>query len=637
MREQLRAWLGTSYSPGLARLHRPHWLIMAALFVAGIALAVFKCRGSFYFYGYEFSHHALLILDGRGLGAYLNEPPLYALAMVPLVAAGCGGPMAGVVISLIAFGVSCALCFLLTWRIGRSWSAAVAASLVFLFLPLHLEFAAALNQESLYILSILVAFLAWDWWLGRVVCRQPATLRETFGVALCATVPVWIRYAGVSILGLAVALCILTATLWPERRRQALAIAALSFALFGVLLLRNHIYGGNLSGHPLGIKPPENLFTASVKVLYLTGLSWVSPVALSAYWWWKILMASVIALLLLFLAWSLRRQPRALLALSFALTQFTVIVVASSITRIDELNPRFVLPSFGFIAIALGVSWSRPAAGSDAQFWKWRTLVLGVLLYLGLQAAATVISSFHWSYLYPVRDYPKLMEIGVKFALAGMLLIFAPGIVSLFQRRSAGENGKSEGGRWLQPKDFLVPARRDGLALAAGVALICFVILPSAAATMRLPRGDSNRWSPDTIAWIRSHLPPGTTVLANRPGLQLPAVSLDYPVHLIPFINPENGDYDLAYGARQWNRADFLRFAVEHEIGCVVFFLGNHRVDPLLGYASYGEYIPRLLAPSPLPEVARVVQTADGTIVDLASAEELGEILQGLSSENPGL
>ena len=333
----------------------------------------------------------------------------------------------------------------------------VAASLVFMFLSLHLEFAAALNQESLYIASCLAALLALDRWLGAIVSGQRATWRETVLLALFVAAPFWVRYAGVSIFGIGWVLCAGIAMLWPERRRQALAVAALTCVILGVLFFRNQAYGGTISGHPLGITPAENLFTASVKILYLTGLSWVQPVGLAVYGWWKVAMACGIALLLLLLAWSLRRQPRALLALAFGLSQFAVIAIASSVTRIDELNPRFVLPAFVFLAIALGVFWSRQSSGSSCDSLDWQPLILGLLLFLCLQMAAKVISSFHWSDLRPVPDYPRLagtrIAAGTDWHLAGS----APAIAGLFRRRSSTDGPhaqSSERWRWLRPADF---------------------------------------------------------------------------------------------------------------------------------------------------------------------------------------
>ncbi len=637
MREQLRASLTAGYPAEDPPRNRLLGLIMAALAVSAIALAIFKCRGLFHFRAYEFSHQAILFLKGGGFSSYLNEPPLYPMTMAPLVAAGLNGPVAGVVISLLAFGASSALCFWLTWRIGRSVRAALAASLIFMFLSLHLEFAAALNQESLYIVSCLAALLALDRWLGAIVSGHRATLGETVLLVLFVAAPFWVRYAGISIAGIGLVVCAGVAVLWPERRRQALTVAALSCVIAGVLFFRNQVYGGTVSGHPLGITPAENLFTASVKILYLTGLSWVQPVGLAVYGWWKVAMAFGIALLLLLLAWSLRSQPRALLALAFGLSQFAVIAIASSVTRIDELNPRFVLPAFGFLAIALGVFWSRQPSGSSCDSLDWQPLILGLLLFLCLQLAAKVISSFHWSDLRPVPDYPRIAGIGLRLGLIGALLVAAPSISGLFRRRSSTDGLRTQSidrWRWLRPADFFNGARLQLLARAATVALACFVIVPSVASAMHPPRGDSGHWSPATIAWIRAHLPAGSAVLVNRHGMQLAAVTLDYRIHQVPFINPENGDYDRAYGARQWTRAELLRFAVDHEIRCLIFFLGSDRVDPLLGYGSYGDHVPRLLEGN-APEVADVVQTSDGTVVNLVPVEKLREIAGSLPDAAP--
>ncbi len=533
------------------------------------------------------------------------------------------------------------LCYLATLRCGGNARAAIASALIFIFLSMNLLFASTLSPEMVFIAGCLAAFLAMDHCAARIVRDERAGWFQALSTGVLCVLPFWIRYAGAAVVALELAMFCLLFVMFPRGRRViGITVATMSLCV-GLLLLRNHLCGAGLSGHPIGIQPGENLFTASVKVLFFIACGWIPRMAIAIFWIWKVFGAALVLALLGVVAWGLRSCPRGLLALTFGLVQLAMVVLASSITRIDELNERFVIPSYAFLAISLGVLWGR----RESLFFgrrptDVRPALLGALFFLVTWLASSAPPMIHREDLVSFASLPKLALISLLPASALVLAWYAPTLARRFGSvLSAWAEPAFANWRRLTPSDFGNNARRSVLLMAAGAMLVCWVIVPTVGALINgnagVMRAASNRWSPKTIAYIRSRVPAGSAILANGAGWQLMAATLDYRVQLIPFINPENGDYDKAYGAVHWDREAALRSMLKNGFSHVVFFQGADGIDPLLTYHSYGDYVPLLLRPG-LPEVEEIVQQPDGIVVRLVPPDRLRQILKGLSEGKEG-
>jgi hypothetical protein len=134
-------------------------------------------------------------------------------------------------------------------------------------------------------------------------------------------------------------------------------------------------------------------------------------------------------------------------------------------------------------------------------------------------------------------------------------------------------------------------------------------------------------WSPETIRYIKTQIPGGTTIAVSRYGGQLGADTLSYRVRGIPFADPPNDGYTAAYGIEPWTRLRALLAFIENDVSYVVFFLGTSGHEPFLEHGWYGAYVGSLPIAS-LPEIAEVKRLADGIVISLLPRDRLTELFE---------
>jgi hypothetical protein len=134
-------------------------------------------------------------------------------------------------------------------------------------------------------------------------------------------------------------------------------------------------------------------------------------------------------------------------------------------------------------------------------------------------------------------------------------------------------------------------------------------------------------WSPETVRYIKTQIPGGTTIAVSRYGGQLWADTLSYRVHGIPFADPPNDGYTAAYGIEPWTRLRALLAFIENDVSYVVFFLGKAGHEPFVEHGWYGGYVGSLPIAS-LPEIVEVKRLADGIVISLLPRDRLTELLR---------
>jgi 4-amino-4-deoxy-L-arabinose transferase-like glycosyltransferase len=483
---------------------------------------------------------------------------------------------AGAAISLVSFGLTVAFAYVLAARLTGRRRAGLIAGFFALLVPPSLDYAHFVSSDPFFVAATLGVFVVVDRWLDTLARPgAPAHPGVAVLVGVLLALPFWIRYIGLTVPVFFAPLLALFWWRWPRRRPALLLAGATAALLCAALVCRNLYYGAGAAGHPLGVTPGETFSSAFVKCLYMTGRDWVYVLGRFNYWPWEKFVAALVLLAWLYAVATGRRDPRAMLPALWPMFYLIALSVAASITRIDELNPRFLMPAY-------------PVGRSAA--------VAGAGLLVAVAGIGWSLERINWHELRPVPRWgivlPALAVLAAGVGVAGLVYV----------RRAAAE-------------------RRA----AHGVLLALLVAVP---ALGRVAFGvrETTTWSPVTLAYVVAQVPKGAVLAVNRSGFQLNAVTLDYAVTLIPFINRENGSYDEAYGAVPWTRPAALRWFIDHHAQYVVFFYGAAGADPLIANNAYGRYPPLLLTGS-LPEVAGVVRLADGAVVTLQPATRLRAVL----------
>ena len=117
-------------------------------------------------------------------------------------------------------------------------------------------------------------------------------------------------------------------------------------------------------------------------------------------------------------------------------------------------------------------------------------------------------------------------------------------------------------------------------------------------------------YSPNLLEHIRKNLKQDSVVLVNRFGDQIRAIRPDLEVHMIPFLDPNNGNYQQVYGVVHWDENQFRRLAQKLGFNQIIMFMGASNTDPFLNNGWYGDYMTSIINGS-----ERTFTSRDGFIV----------------------
>jgi len=117
--------------------------------------------------------------------------------------------------------------------------------------------------------------------------------------------------------------------------------------------------------------------------------------------------------------------------------------------------------------------------------------------------------------------------------------------------------------------------------------------------------------SPQTFAWVRAHIPPGSTIMSTQCGYQLIAETNDYYWLRIP---PADEYASSPKFLERWGEQDFLRVSQVTGAKWIVIPLGE-KGDPLAENPGYGPFVARLLqGQDSLERIKRMASFADGRV-----------------------
>jgi len=119
--------------------------------------------------------------------------------------------------------------------------------------------------------------------------------------------------------------------------------------------------------------------------------------------------------------------------------------------------------------------------------------------------------------------------------------------------------------------------------------------------------------SPDTIAWVKSHVPPGEVVFASQCGFQLLAESNEYYWLAIPPANKyaNSPDYDV-----RWMERDFVEIKNKTGARWIVLLMGESG-DPLGEEPGYGPFVSSLISGSETDQIRMRATYQDGIVYEI--------------------
>jgi len=352
-------------------------VIALLFFVGAVAFGVVAARGTVGAKGlsYDFAHHALLLARGRIADIppeHLNWPPGYPIAMAPLIWLGVVPLRAAWIVSLVAFGATVSITFLLGQRLSRT-AIGIAGALLLLLNADLLQWSAIPLSEMLCAASILSSLLAFDgllvrWSAGSEVSRGRAIWT---GVALAA--PVWVRYIGIVVPFLTSAYLVVLLAVSRRKPARALLVLISAILVVGMIPLRNILMGGHVSGHPVGVLPADTLWSAISETLRGIRTTWFFLAERLP----RTGVDVATGLLLIGIALWNTRRGRWSVASWLPVVYLCVLCWIASHTRIDKLNARFIVPIVPLVMLTalLGLydAMSRQRVG-----WLVRTVAAGV-------------------------------------------------------------------------------------------------------------------------------------------------------------------------------------------------------------------------------------------------------------------
>ncbi|WP_029431802.1 hypothetical protein [Blastococcus sp. URHD0036] len=295
------------------------------------------------------SGHGVVGLDGRPQSLY--APGLSWLLALPAhggFAVGAARALNLVCLAAVVLGLGWVLD-----RYVRRAVAVTAAGAAAVSAPL-LAVHGWLWSEPLYILlsAVLLALL------GRIAATGRAPARWVVAAGLVAAAATLVRYAGVSLLPVAVAVLLLRPVPWPQRIRAGILFGVAYAVPVGGWLLRNVA----LTGDPSGERVANALSVRDVLTGGVTTVArWLTPgdLSLDARLWSTALLVAGVAALAVAARRAGPADPRAAVlgvAAGAVVLSFAVLVAMTAGANVNVLGLRLLSPLVVPLVAALAVS-----------------------------------------------------------------------------------------------------------------------------------------------------------------------------------------------------------------------------------------------------------------------------------------
>lgn len=348
-----------------------------------LAVAVLASRGKPFLtpVSYEYAHQSLSIVAGEGLGGYHQWPPGYAILIAMLHLVGIGTLTAGWIISVASFCLSSLVLFWFTLRITSKLIAWFAYSL-FVFNPLCLLAANMVVSESVFILSLLLGMTAaCSLGLERLGSGNAnGNLRpKVYGLLL--GLPSLFRHIGIVFLLSCLAPVLSSIESRKHRWKEMTVVCALAGVPVMIVVLRNYFVAGSLFGHPITGEPGDSFFSALYASLRQIAAGVVLDKLSVPQLAQHVLVVSTGVGLVGIACYSYRVTRVFTLSL-VPILYIIVLSITASITRIDVISWRFIVPVLPFLFISLSACLGQLLVRCRRQLLLWRATAAAATLFI---------------------------------------------------------------------------------------------------------------------------------------------------------------------------------------------------------------------------------------------------------------
>lgn len=298
-------------------------------------------------------------------------PPLYPMAMAPMIATGLDPIFSGRIVSAIAFALTVFLVGLWLWRLAGP-GAGIATATLMVSLSGLTSIAAAVWADALY--TLIVVGLSW---FGFETAKSRNKLRW-FGLGTIIGLGITTKYLGLLLYGL---LLFFAAIAFWRHRQWKIGFAQLAAAIAGSLIFVVPLLTRNvLIGRPLG---GADRTISTQPLSHIFGDLWSTLTHdFSATVPWSVLIGLAGLGLLLLAQRRKWRQLRIIAGLAAVGGIYWIgLVAARSLIHTDDIYTRFTMPVYPMIVAAIVVAI---AAAAELFGKKWRNALLAFMAVTAL-------------------------------------------------------------------------------------------------------------------------------------------------------------------------------------------------------------------------------------------------------------
>ncbi|MGP0082532.1 MAG: hypothetical protein ACLP0B_02720 [Steroidobacteraceae bacterium] len=299
--------------------------------------------------------------DVQTLFSFSVEPIGYALILFPLLSAGLGPLVSALAVTIVGNFLSLALLGLITYEIfERRYRWAVLSCVIYIF-----QYGILGCYQKLWVESVFTASVLFMYWVMLTFWYSARSRRLSFSsigiLSISISLPTYLRYVGIAFIAAAFIFLLADSLLVRARTlREALIVIVLSSMLLVPQFLGNALWARSITGHPVGVTPGYTFPEALWGFLYYTGVYTFVPLpkALPGSLTWlsipyeALLVAFVVCVLiaLAFISLYMEKLRFCLFCIVMYIVAFSV---AESITRIDNLQFRFIYPIIPLMLIVV--------------------------------------------------------------------------------------------------------------------------------------------------------------------------------------------------------------------------------------------------------------------------------------------
>lgn len=589
------------------------WLIFLTS-ILGLGYVFAYSRGIHGIDNFLYCQQSLKILSGQELGGFFSWPPGCALIMSQVMKIfGCNSLDAGWLLSISSYFGSSLLVGYISQKLCKPYIGLITCMSMFVFNP---DVAAFANRPCSELPFIFFSLLP----LAALVSLYSTNKRNNYLkliLGLTFALPFWIRYTGILFVLIGIM------SLFVLYKNNKLSINLLLFNLStlfitaGFIPFRNYLHTHTFSGHAVGLHPGQSFISAFVDNWWLIALSLFEPIGISWEFFWRVGFAFIFLFIYILIILTNRHNKTALLIGLIPVFYTTLLSFSASITRIDLMSVRFILPDLPMICLSIGICLSKLLDQHKTPLKI--TGLAAISIYMSIYMARHGLNYLHFANfkngnLCGSDNLHLFSFLGISLSCA-LLGLFAVLYIAKKQYK-------------LEKFSVLSMSKTD-LAISA---MTVFILSSITNSVYQLNKGIAvynDNFSPELINYVLKNLPKGSCLAVGRSGEQIWAYSLDYNYLEIPYKDPYNGNYASAYGIQPWTRKEGLDKFIKNKAAYLIFCNGKDSLDVHIENKWYGEYIDALIN-SQYAEVEWVKKLKDGYIIKLADPDKLIKILNEL-------